>query len=144
MALVVTIFSPAYAGSSLCEANEVTVWSCETKKKTFSLCASGDLDTRSGYMQYRAAHYGKISLRYPEALRHPRGIFTLEYLARDGKFSFTNGGYYYEIIDLLVGSTAISINRNNRQVAEIECGRADPSILDNASIDVFRSAGLRE
>ena len=142
---VIGICSAAYAEATLCEKNEITVWSCKTKKKIYSLCASNDIATNSGYMQYRAGHKGKISFRFPEKLQHPRGIFTPDYLVRDGRFSFTNGADEYEITDLLIGPTIIYINsKQDRKVAQIDCSRADPSILDNPSIDAFRLAGLKE
>jgi hypothetical protein len=142
--IVITMYSAAYAENTLCEKNEIAVWSCETKKKIFSLCASSDIGLNSGYMQYRAGHRGRIGFRYPAALRHPRDVFKLEYLARDGRFRFVNKGYEYEITDLLIGPTEINISKNKRQVAQIDCSRADPSILDTPSIDLFKSAGLSE
>ena len=143
--ILIAMYPAAYAEATLCKKNEIAVWSCKTKKKMYSLCASSDLNTNSGYMQYRAGQQGKISFRYPEKLQHPRGIFTPDYSARDGRFSFTNGSYEYEITDLLIGSTTIYINsKQDRKAAQIDCSRADPSILDNPSIDVFKSAGLKD
>ena len=60
---------------SLCEKNERVVWSCRAGIKYYSLCASGDLSSSSGYMQYRAGRRGAIEFRFPADQQHPRNYF---------------------------------------------------------------------
>lgn len=53
--------------SSLCEAGELTLWSCTVKKnkKTASLCGSKGLSATSGYVQYRYGKVGHVELVFP-------------------------------------------------------------------------------
>ena len=46
----------AAAKPTLCKANELVVFSCQTDANTASICASKDVSKNRGYMQYR---YGR-------------------------------------------------------------------------------------
>ena len=94
-------------------------------------------------MQYRAGKIGNIDFRYPKDFKHPKGIFTSEVGNRFGRFNFKNDDYEYEITDQLIGESYIRVNKNERFIAEINCSYAEPSIIDNSSMDLFESLGLR-
>ena len=130
------------ADSSLCEKSEVTVWSCFTSKKIYSLCASNGLNKISGYMQYRAGTIGNIDFRFPKDSRHPKGIFAADVGNRGGSFHFTNANYEYEITDQLIGESYIDVKKNERSLAQIRCSVAEPSIIDTSSMNLFDSLGL--
>lgn len=94
-------------------------------------------------MQYRAGKIGNIDFRYPKDFKHPKGIFTPEVGNRGGTFNFKNDDYEYKITDQLIGASYISVNKNGRSIAQIQCSYAEPSILDNSSINLFESIGLK-
>ena len=54
--------------NTLCATNERIIFSCPVKRpaKFVSLCASKDLTSESGYVQYRFGLPGKIELEYPK------------------------------------------------------------------------------
>ena len=90
--------------TSLCQADEQTIWSCRTtKNKTASVCASKDLAEDKGYVQYRFGDSGKLDFEFPKERkdspkafkysRYTRPLVTLLTL------SFTNSGFLYEIHD---------------------------------------------
>jgi hypothetical protein len=119
-----------------------TVWSCFTPKKIYSLCASNGLHENSGYMQYRAGKIGNIDFNFPKDLRHPKGVFAAEAGNRGGGFHFANANYAYEISDQLIGESYIDVKKNGRSIAQIICSHAEPSIIDNSSMNLFDSIGL--
>lgn len=90
--------------TSLCQANEQTIWSCATtKNKIASVCASEDLAEDKGYVQYRFGTEAKVELEFPKDRsdspksfkysRYTRPLVTMLTL------SFENGGFVYEIHD---------------------------------------------
>ena len=53
-----------YQESPLCTKAEITLWSCETGKRVFSLCSSPVVTRTTGYLQYRASNAGKPTFAY--------------------------------------------------------------------------------
>ncbi len=94
-------------------------------------------------MQYRAGKIGNIDFRYPKDVKHPNGIFASAVGNRYGTFKFKNGDVGYEITDQLIGPSYIRVSRNGRFITEIDCSHAEPSIIDNSSMDLFQSLGLQ-
>ena len=64
-----------YQQSPLCTKAEITLWSCETKKRVFSLCSSPVVTRTTGYMQYRASNAGQLTFAYPAIKTPPLGLF---------------------------------------------------------------------
>ena len=90
MTLAAAALAPASAAPvTQCQGDETIVFSCSTGSRVLSICASKDLSKNAGYMQYRYGPPGKPELVYPEALRHPAGLFT------PGTLSFSGGGGAY-------------------------------------------------
>lgn len=76
--------------NSLCQRNEQVLFSCPTKNaKIISLCASENLSSTSGYLQYRFGKKNNIELYYPEDKVPPKKAFT----GRSQMFS-GGGGIY--------------------------------------------------
>jgi hypothetical protein len=73
------------AKDSLCQNDEETVFSCSTGKKTVSLCASPELTSSTGYIQYRFGTKSHIELSYPAFDQSPREVFKY---GHKGQFSW--------------------------------------------------------
>ena len=99
----------SHATASLCSPTEEVVFSCSSTTKTISLCASSDLSSSSGYMQYRLGTKAEIDLVFPEARVHPRGHFSqssVSYSSGASSYlSFVNGHFRYLLYDVLVAKS---------------------------------------
>jgi hypothetical protein len=98
------------ARSPLCTRDEITLWTCENKKRVFSLCSSPTASRTTGYLQYRAATGGKVTFAYPAVKAPPLGLFKYDIFGNgDASIAFTNNGYAYNLADVLRGHSAIYI-----------------------------------
>jgi hypothetical protein len=140
----IPVFCCASENSGLCYENETSVWACESKNKSYFLCVSKGINATSGYMQYRVGSKGAVSFRFPETLKHPKGLFSYELLARGGMLTFNNSGYQYEIVDQLIGSSKIEVSKAGKSIAEIDCGQVDPGIIATSTIELFKLIGIAE
>ncbi len=90
---------------TLCEKNERVIFSCPVKRpaKIVSLCASKDLTSDTGYLQYRFGLPGKIELEFPKDRTGTQQRFQYSHYFRAQvdltEISFTNNGYEYQITD---------------------------------------------
>ncbi|HXI25523.1 MAG TPA: hypothetical protein VNG71_16780 [Pyrinomonadaceae bacterium] len=90
---------------TLCAAGERIIFSCPIKRpaKIVSLCASKDLTSERGYVQYRFGLPGKVELEYPKERTGTQEKFRYTHYFRAQfdltEISFTNGGYEYQITD---------------------------------------------
>lgn len=114
-----------YVNSPLCTSEEITLWTCESGKRVFSLCSSQAASRTSGYLQYRASTAGKLVLRYPALKGPPLGSFTYNSFGNgDASVEFTNEGFQYSLIDPLRGRSLIRVAAPGPQgkQTEIACG----------------------
>lgn len=114
-----------YQHSPLCAKEEITLWTCETRKRVFSLCSSKVVNRTSGYIQYRASEAGKLTLQYPSKKKPPTGLFTYRpFLNGNASVEFSNGGYQYSLIDPLRSRSSILVSRpgSSDKTTEIACG----------------------
>ena len=111
--------APAQAGSSrhlatpspntLCAKDERVIFSCPVKRpaKIVSLCASKDLTSDRGYLQYRFGLPGKIELEYPKDRQGSQQKFQYMHYFRaqvdETEISFQINGYEYQIFDTYNG-----------------------------------------
>lgn len=112
-----------YPASPLCGKEEITLWSCSAGRHEYSFCASQIVTRTEGYMQYRASKSGKIVFTYPATKQQPKGFF--EYISNqngDASIEFSNGGYRYNLVDPLRGSSSIIINTPDNKTTTIQCG----------------------
>lgn len=149
LSLSVLLASTALAGishaeTSLCKPDEQTLWSCSAKSKTYSVCASGDLDGASGYMQYRAGTMSAIELSYPEGFRHPKGAFAYSLLAKGASLEFENKGYQYAIYEPLMGAPSIVVSQASRELASIQCDTSTDTLTLTTTIDQLKAVGIVE
>lgn len=89
---------------SLCQADEQTIWSCQTtKNKLASVCASKDLTEDKGFVQYRFGVLGKVELEFPKDRKDSQKAFKYSRYTRPLvtmlTLSFENNGVLYEIHD---------------------------------------------
>jgi len=145
--VLVLLSCPALAGSSsaqtsLCEPEEQAVWSCETKGKTYSVCASADLGATSGYLQYRAGKPSAIEFRHPGEPKHPKGVFVFSLLARGASLTFENEGHEYTIYEPLMGGTTIDVRKEGRELATIPCDSATETLTLTTTINQMKAWGI--
>lgn len=117
---------------SLCQLKEQTIWSCTTtKNKIASICASKDVTSEKGYVQYRFGTAGKIELELPQSRTDSQQFFKYSRYTRYKvtmlSLSFTNEDYTYEIHDdnnseekIPVRNASIDVS-NNEKSSTISC-----------------------
>ena len=99
-----------YGKSPVCAKDEITLWSCTTKRREFALCSSPTVTRTTGYLQYRVVDAGKLSFAYPEKTVPPLGKFTYNsYPNGDASLEFTNKGYRYSLVDPLRDQSSIIV-----------------------------------
>jgi hypothetical protein len=131
-----------YAQSPLCAKEELTLWTCDTGKRVYSLCSSRVVDRTSGYMQYRAASRGKLVLEYPEEKKPPLGLFKF-YAGINGDTSldFTIDGHGYSLVDPLRSNSSIVVSFPSGRSAEIECG-GNQTLQLNYTMRLMHDSGV--
>jgi hypothetical protein len=135
----------AAATETLCSADEEIIFSCETKRKTFEICASRNLIATAGYMQYRAGSNGKMQFVYPSQRVPPAGKFRFSLLARGAQLSFQNGEFTYEITEPLIGKTEIWVSQGSGgAVLSAECRNFTESLTLTTTQNRFKALGIYE
>lgn len=134
-----------YPSSKLCRAHEITLWTCNGKNETFSLCSSRRVTKTSGYIQYRAGSEGHITFRVPSNERPPLGVFSYgTATSGDANISFHNSGYEYTLYDALRGSSSIEVKKQSSgdDVANIACSNPNQSLQLNYTIKLMVLSGI--
>ena len=138
-------YKDMYNKSPLCEKSEITLWTCETQKKIYSLCSSEKITKNSGYIQYRASKAGRTIFVFPASKRPPFGIFTyLSSANGDAFISFSNGSYEYNVIDPLRYSSSIEVTSTKPQVKTtgIPCKNSNQTLQVNYTMRLMYDAGI--
>lgn len=86
---------------TLCTPEEDVYFSCSVGEKTLSLCARGNTDPDSGYVQYRYGSLVKPDMVFPESRVPPRGRLTYR-IINEGSVqrdvvTFERGKYKYVV-----------------------------------------------
>jgi|GEM_PF-1774271 len=98
--------APPGAGrsASLCTAEETVLFSCKiaaNEGKLLSLCGSKALGEKTGYIQYRFGHPGKVELEFPKEKAGSQSAFRYSRYTRPLvtylELRFSLGGYRYSI-----------------------------------------------
>ena len=90
---------------TLCAKNERIIFSCPVKRpaKIVSVCASKDLTSETGYMQYRFGLPGKVELEFPKDRKGTQEKFQYSHYFRARfemtSINFTIDGYEYSVFD---------------------------------------------
>ncbi|MET7143153.1 hypothetical protein M3S04_16070 [Xanthomonas sp. PPL139] len=133
-----------YQHSPLCDKEELTLWTCQTRKRVFSLCSSKVVNRSSGYLQYRASEGGKLALRYPPDKKPPAGLFTYRsFLNGNASIEFANGGYRYSLFDPLRSASSISVSGPGAsdKTTQIACG-PNQTLQLNYTMRLMHDAGV--
>jgi hypothetical protein len=91
--------------NTLCAKDERVIFSCPVKRpaKIVSVCASKDLTSDRGYLQYRFGVPGKIELEYPKDRNGTQQKFHYKHYFRAQfdltEIGFTIDGYEYSVFD---------------------------------------------
>jgi hypothetical protein len=133
-----------YGHSPLCTGDEITLWSCETKTRVFSLCSSPSAARGTGYLQYRASSAGKLTLVYPATKTAPAGLFKYSsYGNGNASVEFSNSGYHYNLFDDLRGKSSIVVTAPGASAksTEISCG-PNQTLQGNYTMRLMADFGL--
>jgi hypothetical protein len=147
LALAAALMQPALAcgRAHLCTGNEQVLWSCSAQKQVHSLCASADLSTSDGYLQYRAGTTTKAAtFSFPAKRVHPKGHFTAATLPRGVSLSFTHEGRGYWIGESIGSPTTIEVTAEGKPAHVITCRSATETLSLTTTISRFRSIGIME
>ncbi len=91
--------------NTLCTKDERIIFSCPVKRpaRIVSVCASKDLTSDHGYLQYRFGLPGKIELEYPKDRAGTQAKFQYTHYFRAQfdltEISFNINGYEYQVTD---------------------------------------------
>jgi hypothetical protein len=91
--------------NSLCAKDERIIFSCHIKRpaKIVSICASKDLTSDRGYIQYRFGLPAKVELEFPKERSGSQQKFKYSHYFRAQvdltEISFTLNGYEYQLTD---------------------------------------------
>ncbi len=87
--------------ATLCNPHEEIYFSCHFGKKIASVCASGNISPRNGYVQYRFGRVGRIELVYPKLPYSPMNFFWISDIDKGSvkvkHLKFRPGRYDYVI-----------------------------------------------
>ena len=110
-------------GATHCDINENVAWSCKVGERVISVCASEPITGDSGYIQYRIGKPPRTELVYPKTGVPPRGRFAYRLTPQgDTSLSFSNGGYDYEVYDILRSEEdGVRVTKNGKEVSHIRC-----------------------
>ena len=95
----------ALQANSLCARNERVIFSCPIKRpaKIVSVCASKDLTSDRGYIQYRFGLPAKVELEFPKERSGSQQKFQYSHYFRAQvdltEISFTVNDYEYQVTD---------------------------------------------
>jgi hypothetical protein len=137
-------YSGEYQQSPLCAKDEITLWSCETGKRAYSLCSSRTVTRTTGYMQYRAASAGKVVFTYPAEKKPPLGSFVYNSFGNgNASIEFTNNGYGYTLFDPLREGSSIRVSppAPSGKPTEIKCG-GNQTLQVNYTMRLMYDAGV--
>jgi hypothetical protein len=134
-----------YTSSPLCSKEEITLWSCETSRKTYSLCSSMHITRNEGYIQYRVSRNGNIVFAFPNTKTPPFGLFTYHSSPNgDAYINFSNGSYGYSLGDPLRGNSVINVTskKSPSHITEIKCNGGNQTLQANYTMRLMFDAGI--
>ncbi len=134
-----------YQKSPLCSKDEITLWSCETGTRVYSLCSSRSMTRTSGYIQYRASRGGRTVFMYPIERKQPLGSFIYSVSGNgDAYVEFTSNGYGYTLVDPLRyrSSILVSAPGPSGKQTEIECRKANTMLQINYTMRLMYASGV--
>lgn len=135
-------YSHNYPVSPLCAEDEISLWSCSTGKRNYSLCSSREVTRTQGYLQYLVSKAGKTEFTYPPTKRPPAGIFTYHsYPNGNASIEFVNNGYRYRLLDPLRSDSSISVVSPSGESTEIACS-GNQTLQINYTMRLMYDSGI--
>jgi hypothetical protein len=107
---------------TLCTRDERVIFSCPVKKpaKIVSVCASKDLTSDRGYLQYRFGLPGKVELEFPKDRTGTQQKFQYTHYFRARvdltEINFTIDDYQYQVFDTYQGEEKPAISQQGVSV----------------------------
>ena len=138
-------YANMYTASPLCGKTEITLWTCETPRKQYSLCSSRVLTRKSGYIQYRVSEAGRSVFVFPISKTPPAGTFSYQFSANgDASVDFSNGDYDYSLVDPLRDRSAILVTKrtSKNRGATISCANSNQTLQVNYTMRLMYDSGL--
>jgi hypothetical protein len=132
IALIICLFSGdlVYANNTepppeetMCYSHEEIYFSCPVGGKIISVCASGNISPKNGYVQYRFGRPGKPELEFPADSNPPGHRFSISDFyggnINSVHLKFRSGGYDYVVYQS--ATSGVYITKNGRTVRNISC-----------------------
>lgn len=145
--LFVLAASGAVAAPAACAPEERTVFDCEAGARRIAVCASADLASTGGLLQYRFGRPGAPELAYPAPGDDWRAVTqggTLTFAGGGGAFlAFERGAYRY-VVYTAIGRgwgerAGVAVERGGRRIAQVRCSAPPVSAIGP---DLFEQAGV--
>jgi hypothetical protein len=137
LAACLCVASAAHAGApSLCASEETNLFTCSIGKKLVSVCASKDVSTTSGYVQYRFGHSGQApELEYPAEKVPPASHFSWGFTGyakgSTENLLFTRSGYTYTVYSernaFDVNGWGVRVKTPDGKSRRLACSEQSPS-----------------
>lgn len=123
--------------ATLCNAHEEVYFSCHVGNKVVSVCASGNISPKNGYVQYRFGNIGGIEFEYPELPVPPEKKFYIIDInagnVQSTHLKFKSGGYDYVIYSGF--PSGVYVKKRGKVVLNRVC---DSGIYTSLSSRIFR------
>lgn len=141
----------ALDSDTLCLPEEKVIFSCKTKVKIASVCASNDLSKTAGFMQYRFGKKGAPELVIPQKRVHPGknaeiGNTLYANGGTDAFIRFKSGAYGYVVYtnelrdgQKWVAREGISVEKNGKEISNLTC-KGD--VISEIGSDFLVNAGI--
>jgi hypothetical protein len=141
----ITASSQPVAEASLCQPDEVVIFSCRIRNSgnLASLCASKDFGSKSGAtVQYAFGKPGAVELEFPEKPEPAPGSLRRSHLVYAGAtggyaYTFTNGGFKYHLYSISgtnLEDQGIVVAQHEKVVAELKCDTRSVVLPENTKV----------
>lgn len=91
-------------------------------------------------MQYRVGTSANSEFVYPANHVHPLGKFALNMGPHGASLDFSNSGFSYSIAEEARGLPLIFVNKDQKQIAKVQCRDSAGDLLENSTIDLLKKA----
>lgn len=137
-----SIWGGVYAAeATLCQSHEEIYFSCLVGENIISLCASGNISPKNGYVQYRFGASDRVELEFPSKPYPPQSRFLISDVSEGGvKYThvkFRSGRYDYVIYQGF--PSGLYIKNGGRLVSNLICEPGDYQQLSSRAYRGMRT-----
>jgi hypothetical protein len=108
---------------TMCYPHEEIYFSCPIGRNIVSVCASGNISPKNGYVQYRFGHPGKPDLQFPKGPYPPENRFSISDFSggsvNSTHLKFKVGGYLYVVYQS--ATNGVYVKKNGKTVVNLSC-----------------------